>query len=99
MVSSKQDTVDILIIGAGASGAVAAWNLSTSGLSILCLEQGGRTDPGDYPSTKQNWEVLKQTVYHVSPNVRKLPSDYPINDSDSPIAIANYNAVGGGTIL
>jgi choline dehydrogenase-like flavoprotein len=52
-----------------------------------------------YPSTKRNWEILKQNEFHVSPNVRKLASDYPINDKDSPIAIANFNAVGGGTIL
>ncbi len=56
-------------------------------------------DASDYPSTKRNWEVLRQHEYHVSPNVRQLAADYPINDKDSPIAIANFNAVGGGTIL
>ena len=94
-----EDVVDILIVGAGASGAAAAWSLSETGLSILCLEQGGRTDPDNYPSTKRNWEVLRLGEYSASPNVRTLPEDYPINDADSPIAIANFNAVGGGTIL
>ena len=91
--------VDILIIGAGASGAAAAWSLSKTNYSILCLEQGNRIESSDYPSTKRNWEILKQHEYHVSPNVRKLASDYPINDKDSPITISNFNAVGGGTIL
>ena len=91
--------VDILIIGAGPSGAAAAWSLSKTNLSIMCLEQGDRIDATDYPSTKQNWEVISQQEYHVSPNVRKLAADYPINDKDSPIAISNFNAVGGGTIL
>ena len=91
--------VDILIIGAGPSGAAAAWSLSETNLSIMCLEQGDRMDALDYPSTKRNWEVLRQKEYHVSPNVRKLETDYPINDKDSPIAISNFNAVGGGTIL
>ena len=91
--------VDILIIGAGASGAAAAWSLSKTNYSILCLEQGNRIESSDYPSTKRNWEILKQHEYYVSPNVRKLASDYPINDKDSPIAISNFNAVGGGTIL
>ena len=92
-------TVDILIVGAGATGAAAAWSLSDTGLSILCLEQGDRVESTDYPSTKRNWEVLRLHEYHVRPDVRKLPADYPINDKDSPIAISNFNAVGGGTIL
>ena len=91
--------VDILIVGAGASGAAAAWNLSALKLNILCLEQGDYTKPEDYPSTKINWESYKYNDYNPSPNVRKLKSDYPINDKDSPIGIANYNAVGGSTIL
>jgi len=91
--------VDIIIIGSGPSGAAAAWSLSQTNLSIMCLEQGDRMDASDYPSTKRNWETLSKHEYHVSPNVRKLAADYPINDQDSPIAISNFNAVGGGTIL
>lgn len=91
--------VDILIIGAGATGAAVAWSLSETSLSIMCLEQGDRIDSSEYPSNNRNWEILQQHEYHVSPNVRKLASDYPINDADSPIAIANFNGVGGGTIL
>lgn len=91
--------IDVLIIGAGASGAAAAWNLSSAGISVMCLEQGEQQDPDQYPSTNVNWESFKYTTSNVSPNVRNLPSDYPINDKDSPIAIANFNAVGGSTVL
>jgi choline dehydrogenase-like flavoprotein len=90
---------DVLIIGAGASGAAAAWSLSQTTLKIVCLEQGGFMNPEEYPSSKIEWESMKYNEYNVSPNIRNLPSDYPINDSSSPIAIANYNAVGGSTIL
>jgi choline dehydrogenase-like flavoprotein len=93
------EIMDVLIIGAGATGAVAAWSLSETGLNIMCLEQGGKMEATSYPSTRQNWEISKMRECHPSPNVRKLPADYPINDKDSPIAICNYNAVGGGTIL
>ena len=91
--------IDVVIIGAGASGAAAAWNLSSSNLKVLCLEQGPNVLTNKYPSTKVNWELSRYGESNVSPNIRKLPSDYPINDSKSPIAIANYNAVGGSTIL
>ncbi|MEI6813881.1 MAG: GMC family oxidoreductase [bacterium] len=93
------ETVDILIIGSGASGAAVAWSLSETGLRVMCLEQGDRVDPSHYPSTTSQWESSRLHDYNVSPNVRALPADYPINDSTSPIAIANYNAVGGSTIL
>jgi choline dehydrogenase-like flavoprotein len=93
------DQVDILIVGAGASGAAAAWSLAEGGFKVLCLEQGDYMNPAEYPSTRPNWEELKQSIFHPSPNVRNLDADYPINDSESPIAIANFNAVGGSTIL
>ena len=35
-----QDAVDVLIVGAGASGAAVAYSLADMGLKILCLEQG-----------------------------------------------------------
>jgi choline dehydrogenase-like flavoprotein len=34
------ETVDMLIIGAGASGAAVAWSLADTRMKILCLEHG-----------------------------------------------------------
>jgi choline dehydrogenase-like flavoprotein len=34
------EIVDVLIIGAGASGAAVAWSLAETRMNILCLEQG-----------------------------------------------------------
>jgi len=34
------EIVDVLIIGAGASGAAVAWSLAETRMRILCLEQG-----------------------------------------------------------
>lgn len=96
---TAQSNVDVLIIGSGAAGAAAAWNLSSTNLKIMCLEQGDRMDPLKYPSVGKDWEIRKQKDYNYSPNVRKLASDYPINDKDSPISISNFNALGGSTIL
>ncbi len=90
---------DVLVIGAGASGAVAAWNLAETKMRIVCLEQGGWSDPSQYPSTGRDWETRTQSDFSISPNRRAQPADYPVNDDDSPIKVANFNGVGGGTVL
>jgi len=90
---------DILIIGAGCSGAAVAWRLSDLGLKVVCLEQGNYMDPSRYPSATIDWEQRRQTDFHPSPNVRRLPIDMPVNDCDSPISACYYSAVGGSTIL
>ena len=95
----KNDKIDILIIGAGASGAAAAWNLSQSGYKIICLEQGPNIKKESYSFDQQNWELYQQSKFNINPNIRKLKSDYPIDDKNSAISIANFNAVGGSTIL
>lgn len=93
------DPVDVLIIGAGASGAAFAWTLAETRMRILCLEQGNWQNPADYPSTGRDWEARGSGEYAINPNRRRLAADYPVNDDDSPIKVANFNGVGGGTIL
>ncbi len=92
------DRVDVLIVGAGASGAAFAWSLAKDGFDVLCLEQGSWLDPTQYPSTGLDYEIHRQSDFSANPNRRGLPEDYPVNDSDSPIAPLMYNAVGGSTI-
>ena len=74
--------VDVLIIGAGASGAAVAWSLADTRMHILCLEQGGWMNPATYPSTGRDWEARAFGDYSPSPNIRARPEDYPINDDD-----------------
>ena len=91
--------VDVLIVGAGASGAAVAWSLAETRMRILCLEQGDWMHSSAYPSTARDWEERQFTDFHISPNRRAGVSDYPVNDEASPIKVANFNAVGGSTIL
>ena len=93
------DPVDVLIIGAGASGAAVAWSLAETKMHILCLEQGGWMNPAEYPSTGRDWEARFYGDWSTSPNVRARPEDYPINDDNSPIKVVNFNGVGGSTIM
>jgi choline dehydrogenase-like flavoprotein len=94
-----EDAVDVLIIGAGASGAAVAWSLADTRMRIVCFEQGDWTNPADYPSTAVNWESQSYGRYNIDPNVRGLPTDYPINNTDSAVTVVNFNGVGGSTIL
>lgn len=95
-----QSEVDIVIVGSGASGAAAAWSLSrNASYRIVCIEQGKELRASDYPSTRTDWELERSGAYSFSPNIRCDTADYPIDDSDSPITIANFNGYGGSTIL
>lgn len=95
-----KETADIVIVGSGASGAAAAWSLSRNrSLRIVCLEQGSVTRPSGYPSSAVDWELSRAGAYSSNPAVRAGSADYPIDDSASPISIANFNGFGGSTIF
>ena len=90
---------DVLIIGAGASGSVAAKHLAENGFNVVCLEQGGRVDNSEFWGDKPEWELMSQKRWHPNPNVRDLEQDYPVDTSESDVNALMYNAVGGSTIL
>ena len=95
----NDEPVDVLIIGAGASGAAFAWSMAETKMRIVCLDQGGWPDPAAFPSNFADWEERRTQEGHISPNVRRAASDYPVNDDASPIKVVNWNGVGGGTVL
>jgi choline dehydrogenase-like flavoprotein len=96
---SMTDPVDVLIIGAGASGAAVAWSLAETKMRIVCLEQGDWMKPSEYPSSGRDWEARQLSDFNYNPNRRARVTDYPINGAESDIQVANFNGVGGGTVL
>src|SRR6202012_2992173 len=64
-----------------------------------CLEQGDWMKQSDYPTNGRDYEARVFSDYATSPNIRKRPTDYPINDDNSPIKVVNFNGVGGSTIM
>ena len=56
-MAQKKEIVDVLVIGAGASGAAFVWSLAKAGVDVMCLEQGGWTDPNSYPPNRTDWEI------------------------------------------
>ncbi len=90
---------DVLIVGAGASGSVAAKHLAEAGCDVVCLEQGPKVDNSEFWGDKPEWELMAQKRWHPNPNVRDLENDYPVDTSESDVNPLMYNAVGGSTIL
>src|SRR5216683_1672967 len=48
---------DIVIIGSGASGGMAAWNLTRKGIDVLMLDAGVKFDRSKFWSHVKPWEV------------------------------------------
>ncbi|WP_340537768.1 GMC family oxidoreductase [Nocardioides sp. GXZ039] len=90
---------DVLIIGAGAAGGVAADALSKAGVDVVCLEQGEWQAPADYPAQRSTYELEARKQWSASPNIRGGQRDYPIDESDSDIAPLMFAGVGGSTIM
>ncbi|WP_104402372.1 GMC family oxidoreductase [Vibrio penaeicida] len=95
----ESEIADVVIIGSGPSGSVAARYLVKAGMSVVTLEQGDWVDPRDYPGDKPEFELAGGKQWHPAPNVRDRERDYPINTSESDIEPLMASAVGGsGTI-
>lgn len=93
------DATDVLIIGAGAAGGVAALHLASHGVSVTCLEQGGWSSASEYRGSERDWELTSRKQWSANPNVRARECDYAVDVSDSDMSVGMYNGVGGGTVL
>lgn len=92
------DAVDVVVVGAGPSGSVVTHTAAVAGLSVVCLEQGDWVNPSDFPANQPEWELLIQHDWAHDPNVRALPSDYPVDVTDSDMWPVMFNAMGGSSI-
>ena len=96
--TSSRERTNVLVIGGGAAGSVAAKRLAEAGFSVVCLEQGGWRNAAEFPGDKLEFELLAGKEWNPDPNVRARPEDYPTESSEADIAPVMFNAVGGSTI-
>jgi choline dehydrogenase-like flavoprotein len=98
-IVARGGRADVLVVGAGAAGAVATKRLVEAGFDVVCLEQG--TWP-DYSTSRVADEFLELAAgrdWAWSPNLRQGPADYPVEDSASDVGVLMWNGVGGSTVL
>ncbi|MFV0335824.1 MAG: GMC family oxidoreductase [Tropicimonas sp.] len=99
MNSANLKESDVTIVGAGPSGAIAAQALARAGMSVVCLEQGEYPDYTSIKFDEPGFELRKDLGFGFNPNRRRMPSDYPINVTESDINPLMWNGVGGGTVI
>src|ERR1700683_984623 len=96
---ATNEIADVLMIGSGAAAPAVAWSLAETKMRIVCLEQGDWMKQSEYPTNGRDWEARQYDDFSPNPNRRARPTDYPVNDENSPIKVLNFNGVGGSTIM
>ncbi len=89
---------DVVIVGLGAAGGVAALPLASAGLKVIGLEAGGWLDPRDFAPdeiryVQRNWPMAVQKAAGEAPTVRSTANDVA-RQGGHPM----MNAVGGTTM-
>lgn len=92
---TQNSACDVLIIGAGATGSLAATVLARAGLDVVCLEQGSWVEPSDHPHYSGDWTWQRRTNWNADVNKRQHPDDYPVESDSSQVLM--WNGVGGST--
>lgn len=90
---------DVLIVGAGPAGAVAALRLAQDGFRVTVLEQGDWPDYGKATVTDPSFALTADRDWGWDPNTRAGFADYPIDESESDITALMWNGVGGGSVV
>ena len=77
-MDKSEEIADVLVIGAGASGAAFTWSLAQAGIKVVCLEQGGWVPTDAFPTSEPGAQIHLQTDFHPDPDFggcrRTIPS-------------------------
>ena len=95
----RDDTeVDVVIVGAGPSSAVAAKRLSEEGVSVVVLERGDWQDYSTMRADETDYELSPGRDWNTRPHERARPWDQPVDESESDVGVMIWNGVGGSAV-
>jgi cholesterol oxidase len=85
-------TFDVVVVGSGFGGSVAALRLTEKGYGIAVLEEGRRFEPGDFPKT--SWHV-RDYLWAPRLGCRGIQRLTPLRD----VLVLSGAGVGGGSLV
>ena len=59
-IQRSQKVHDVVVIGSGASGGMAAWNLTRQGIDVLLLDAGDKFDRSKFWTHVRPWEARER---------------------------------------
>ena len=92
-----RDTVDFVVVGAGAAGGVVARELSRAGFSVVVLEQGPYLRAADFGHD----ELATVQLEAITNNHHSQPNTFRTSESETatPRSVVQYGRmVGGGSV-
>ncbi|HEY8646112.1 MAG TPA: GMC family oxidoreductase [Gaiellaceae bacterium] len=83
---------DVVVVGSGFGGAVAALRLTEKGYRVAVLEEGRRFEPEDFPTT--NWQI-RDYLWAPRLGCRGIQRITPLRD----VLVLSGAGVGGGSLV
>ena len=71
---------DVIVVGSGAAGGMAAWNLTRKGVNVLVLDAGQKYDRSKFWSHVKSWEVQQRL------DRGQAPPKFYVDNQDQPYA-------------
>ena len=78
--SPLPDTTDVLIIGAGAGGAAAAWALARKGIQVVLIDAGPEYSADEYKVSDADWELRGLPYKPGSLGRHEIVVDQPLDE-------------------
>ncbi len=98
-IKKQAKVYDVVVIGSGASGGMAAWNLTRQGVNVLLLDAGGRFDRSKFWTHVLPYEARERRARgEQAPQFYLSKTEQPVlTPPDKPFDLIRVWGVGGKT--